>query len=223
MNKKLLLTSQGVPRESKGLSAAFLSMLTKTPQETDVSFITTAAYIESENPTWLGVYRQQLNDYGIGNVKDLDLREIKGRELYRELSDKDIIFMNGGNPFGLLDFARKSGFDVILPELLDEGKRYIGISAGSNITGPTIENATWKHPERNKIGLIDLSALNLVPFEITPHFEEKYRALIEEKVKGTKCPVVGLYDTQAVLVDNDRFRIVGEGKKEFFNGFEERF
>lgn len=218
MKQKLLLTSQGVPDE---LSDAFLSMLTKLPQKNNVSFVTTAAYGEKESPKWLELYRKQLQRYGIRNVEDLDFRYKTKKELHDELSDKDIIFVNGGNAFYLLHWARKSGFDKLLPNFLEEGKRYVGVSAGSYIVCPTIEAATWKHPDRNKIRLKDLTGLNLVPFLITAHFDEKNRPFIEKASKNTKHPIVALYDTQAVLVDGNNYKVVGKGKKEFFNGFEE--
>jgi len=117
---------------------------------------------------------------------------------------------------------RKSGFDKLLPKLLEESKLYVGVSAGSYIVCPTIEAATWKHPERNRIRLKDLTGLNLVPFLLTAHFEEKYRPILEKASKTTKYHIVALYDTQAVLVENSKYKIVRKGKKEFFNNFKER-
>ena len=218
MKQKLLLTSQGV---SKELEDVFISALSKSPQKNSVSFVTTAAYGDEENPKWLEFYKKQLNSYGIRNIEELDFRHKTQRDLKDELSDKDIIFVNGGNAFYLLHWVRKSGFDKLLPKLLEKDKLYVGVSAGSYIACPTIEVATWKHPERNKIKLKDLTGLNLVPFLITAHFEEKYRSIVEKASKTTKYPIVALYDTQAVLVEGNSYKVVGKGKKEFFNGFED--
>ncbi|MCX6732575.1 MAG: hypothetical protein NTV98_03480 [Candidatus Roizmanbacteria bacterium] len=44
---------------------------------------------------------------------------------------------------------------------------------------------------------------------------------MKKNVVSTKYPVVALYDTQAVLVENGKWKIVGEGKREFYNGFKE--
>lgn len=51
---KLLLTSNGIPPQ---LKEVFLSLLSKNPNEIKVSFITTAAYGEEEDTTWLEEYR----------------------------------------------------------------------------------------------------------------------------------------------------------------------
>ena len=71
------------------------------------------------------------------------------------------------------------------------------------------------------IGLKDLTALNLVPFLITAHFEEKYRLIVEKAAKRTDYPIVALYEGQAVLVIDNKTKVVGKSKKEFFNGFKE--
>ncbi len=218
MKGTLLLTSQGIPKE---LEQDFLSYLKKPLDEVHVSFIVTAAYGEEENPIWLECYRKQIRSYGISHIDDLDHKGKSRQKLENDLADKDVIFVNGGNAFYLLYWVKKSGFDNIVKNLLGDGKIYVGVSAGSYIACPTIEQSTWKHQDRNKIGLDDLNALNLVPFLVTAHFEEKYRSVIEKASKTTKCPIVALNDEQAVLVRDNKMRIVGKGKKVFFNGFRE--
>jgi dipeptidase E len=218
MQKKLLLTSEGIQPEIRDV---FLDCLNKTPNKNKVSFITTAAYGENVNPAWLDIDRKLLEDCGIEDIEEFDLKNKTQKEIGSKLSDKDIIFVNGGNTFYLLYWVKKSGFNQLLPKLLDEGKLYVGVSAGSYIACPTIEAATWKHGDKNKIGLEDLTGLNLVPFLITPHFEEKYRTIIETSAKTTKYPIVALYNTQAVLVEDSLYRVVGKGRREFFNGFKD--
>lgn len=219
--KKLLLTSQGLPKE---LKQVFLNCLIKPPKENKVAFITTAAYGDNQcRPKWLDVYKRQLRRYGVKNIEELDLKDKTEKELEKILSDKDIIFVNGGNTFYLLFWIRKTGFDKIVKRMIRKGKLYIGISAGSYICCPTIEMSNWKHQDRNKIGLKDLTALNLVSFLVTAHFEEGYRPIIKKAAKTTKHPIAALNDTQAILVKNNKYRLVGKGKKEFFNNFKEKY
>ena len=130
--------------------------------------------------------------------------------------------MNGGNTFYLLHWVRRSGFDKVLSHFLLRGGLYVGVSAGSYIVCPTIEQATWKHQDRNRVGMIDFTALNLVPFLITAHFEEKYRTIVEQAAKMTDYPIVALTDRQAIVVHGKKVQIIGEGKREYWNGFEER-
>jgi dipeptidase E len=214
---KLLLTSQGIPSELKD---TFLSLLSKPPMEIRVSFITTAALSEGEiKPEWLEYYKKQLNGYGINQIEELDIRNKNELELQHIIEDKDIIFVNGGNTFFLLYWVRKTGFDKVILKHVNRGKLYIGISAGSYIACPTIEQSYWKNADKNKIGLKNLTALNLVPFLITAHFEEKYRQIIENAAKTAKYPIIALNDTQAIMVTDNKWRVVGRGNKEYFNGF----
>lgn len=218
MNYKLLLTSQGIVPE---IRKHFLSLLSKKPEENNVALITTAAYGQTENPHWLQVDRQSLYDCGIKNIEDLDLKDKNQSDLERILANKDIVFVTGGNTFYLLHWIRKSGFHKTIIDFLERGGLYVGVSAGSYVACPTIEQATWKHQDQNKIGITDLTALNLVPFLITAHFEEKYRSIVESAAKRTQYPIVALNDKQAVLAKGKIVKIIGEGKKEFWNGFKE--
>lgn len=218
MRKRLFLTSQGIPKK---LKKTFLSFLSKKPQDNSVSFITTAAYGDYKNPTWLNIYKNQLRNYGIQKIEELDLKDKTQKELEKILSNKDIIFVNGGNPFYLLYWVKKSGFHKIIKRLLNKDKLYIGISAGSYICCPTIEMATWKHQDRNKIGIKDLKALNFIPFLITAHFNEKHYQIINKAAQTIHYAIVVLTDAQAVLVENDKVKVVGEGKRNFFNNFKE--
>lgn len=104
------------------------------------------------------------------------------------MTDKDIVFVNGGNTFYLLDWVRKSGFNKVLDSFLKKGGLYVGVSAGSYLACPTIEQATWKRADRNRWGVTDFKALNYVPFLIVAHFEEKYRKIIDETAKKQNIP-----------------------------------
>ena len=120
--------------------------------------------------------------------------------MYSILSVKNIILVNGGNTFYLLRYIKESGFDIVIKDLINQDKLYIGISAGSYVACPTIEQSHWKHQDRNDFGVTNLIGLNLIPFLITAHFTEENRDAVEEGAKTTKYPVVALYDNQAVLI-----------------------
>ncbi len=214
------LTSAGIVPE---INEYFISVLPKKkPEENKVAFVTTAAYGESKNPSWMEKERQLLLGCGIKHIEDLDLKDKTQKELELILSGKDIIFVNGGNTFYLLKWIRESGFDKVLPGFLKRGGLYVGVSAGSYVAGPTIEQAVWKHQDRNRVGITDFRALGLVPFLITAHFEEKYRAVIDQAAKMTSYPIVALTDQQALVVCEKKIQIIGKGKVERWNGFEER-
>lgn len=216
---KLLLTSNGI---DESIEAPFLSLLEKNPAEASVSFVNTAVYGEEENLDWLLLlYKQQLQKCGITDIKDLDVRDKTLKELEGIVTGKDIIFMAGGNTFYLLDAVRKSGFSEIVKSLVSKGVLYVGASAGSIIAGPTIESAGWEpEPDINYIGITDFTGLHFVDFLISPHFDNKYRSMIEARAKSAKYPVIPLTDTQAILTKDNDWEIIGTGERLIFeSGF----
>jgi dipeptidase E len=215
----LLLTSAGIKESFKDI---FLSHLPKPPKDISVAYIVTAAFGEEGEKSWLYTAKKQLESLGINDIEDLDLRGKNKDQLYSLLSKKDIILVNGGNTFYLLKYVKESGFDDVIEKLINENKIYFGVSAGSYIACPTIEQSHWKHQDRNDFGVKDLTGLNLVPFLITAHFTEEAGRSVEEGAKTTKYPVVALSDDQAVLAENNSVKIIGKGKREFYNGFSEK-
>ena len=211
---KLLLTSAGM-----NVREEIIKILPRPAHQVKLAHIITAAKAES-NQDYMLKDKQQMKELGF-DVEDIDIEGKNENELINLLENKDIICVQGGNTFYLLKAVRKSGFDKVINKLILQGKIYIGISAGSYIACPTIVQSTWKHQDRNHIGLTDFTALNLVPFILVAHFKERYRKIIEDATKTTKYPVVALSDTQAILVEDHKYKLVGKGNREFFNGFKE--
>jgi len=210
--RKLLLTSAGT-----NVKEEIIKILPKSPYKLKVAYIITASKPELDKNYAL-VDRNELLKIGF-QIEDLDIEEKNEKELRKILIDKDIIYVQGGNPFYLLRAVKESGFDKVVKEMISKGKIYIGVSAGSSIACPTIEQAYWKNLDKNIVGLRDLTALNFVPFLLVAHFEEKYRESVELGANKTQLPVVALSDVQAVLIEDGKWKVVGKGKKEFFNGF----
>lgn len=210
----LLLTSAGT-----NVKEEIIKILPKPAHLMKLAYIITASKPEL-NKSYVVKDKKELQKMGF-NVEDIDIEGKNEEELREILKDKDIICVQGGNTFYLLKHAKLSGFDRVIKELVSKGKIYIGISAGSYIASPTIEQATWKSQDRSHFDLTDLTALNLVPFLVSAHFKEDYRPLIEKVVQTTKYPVIALYDTQAVLVVDGKWKVVGDGKREFYNNSKE--
>jgi dipeptidase E len=145
------------------------------------------------------------------NVEDIDIFGKTETDLYKILKDKDVIYVQGGDPYYLLKHIKKSGFDKVVKEYINLGKIYIGVSAGTYMACPTIEMALWRKPNRPKHGLADNEAcMNLVPFLITPHYESKYHDAVKHGIENTIYPVRILNDNQALLVKNNSVQLVGD-------------
>lgn len=215
MNQKLFLTSAGLPKEIRD---PFIKLLPKKPEESTVAFIPTAAdpyadkwFVEKD--------KELLKEMGM-KIQEVDLKTEKKDSLLAKLSDFDVIYIAGGNTFYLLYWIRKSGFEEIINQLLNDGKIYVGSSAGSIIMGPDIELAGWddiNEPDEMIITLENTTALNIVPFVVSPHFVEKDKEPLSQRSKTVNYPIIAINDKQAVLCIGDKHEIVGEGEKIVYN------
>lgn len=113
--RKLFLTSAGFPKETRKYS---LKLLPKKPQKIKVAFIPTAAYPEVDK-SFVQKSLDELKEIGITKIEEVDLKNENKGSLYNKLLGVDVIYVNGGNTFYLLEYIRKSGFDQIINPLLE--------------------------------------------------------------------------------------------------------
>lgn len=164
----------------------FLNFINKNAKDLKMALIPTAGY-----PVIKEKYVKQIienaSQYRI-KTKVIDLKKENSKTLELKLKDIDIVYVNGGNSFWLLKLIRKSGFNKIIQKLVSEGKIYIGISAGIYVACPTIEMAKWKHLDDPQVAKeSDLTALSLVNFLITAHYEDKYQKQSKMGQKQPRC------------------------------------
>lgn len=206
--KTLILTSAGF--KTPQLQEDLLKILPQKPTDLKLAFITTASKVE-ENRDFVERDRKNLTDIGF-QIEEVDIEGKNQNQLTELLGQKDIIFVEGGNTFYLLKRVKESGFDFVIKKLIAQGKIYVGVSAGTYIACPTVEMATWtERGARDGFGVVDFSALNLVPFLISVHFNrEKYRTGLEEKIANTSYPVKIISDDQALLVQDKKVTLLGD-------------
>ena len=94
----------------------------------------------------------------------VDLKE-DSKEVKKKLENVDIINVGGGDINYLLDWAKKSGLNMYLKEILGRGVIYVGTSAGTMLPQPDI-GFTWWGPEEKWVGT-DHAGLGIVNFITT--------------------------------------------------------
>lgn len=203
--KKLLLTSYAT------FSLPLLKDLLPLPaQSVKAVFIPTAGN-PYENKDFVYSDRDKLLELGF-DVKEVDLATTQGAALEKALEGVQLILVAGGDTFYLLDQVRKSGFDVLIKKLLDQGVIYVGSSAGSIICCPTIEGAKRFDNPESAPDLTNYQGLNLVPFIVIPHtHKEKYKervTITTAELTAQKYQVIHLTDDQAVEVSGNEYRVV---------------
>ena len=207
MSQTLLLTSAGMRMQDE-----ILKLLPKSPAQTKLAHIITASNEVSPHP-WRDNDKKAMLKLGI-QVEDIDIKGKTESELRLILKGKDVIYVQGGSPYYLLKHVKESRFDKVVKDLVNKGILYIGASAGSYIACPTIEQALWKKPRRNRHGLIDKEpAMGLIPFLIVAHYEPKFKKDVETGITKTKYPVRVLTDDQAILIKDGKEKLVGKGRE----------
>ena len=111
----------------------------------------------------------------------------------------DVIYISGGNTFGMLKKIKEAGADKIILNYLSCGSMYIGGSAGAHIASRSIKHVVKYDIET--FGLTDFSGLNLFNGIFICHYselrEEDYQTLIE---KGEKN-IIKLRDEDSIVLD----------------------
>lgn len=211
---KLLLTSAAW-EHNISIGNEFLKLVGKKPADIRIFYVLTPSKYTKRNKYLRRLFKKS----GVVNIpkENITFFSLDKKVTNHDLKGIDVIFVSGGNTFEYLDGLRKTGLDKLIKSFVKKGGVYVGLSAGSYVACPNIEAASWKHADRNELGLQNLKGLNLVPFLITAHFEKALRKTIEDASKTTNYPVVALNDKQAVLVNEGNVKVVGIGKRHTFN------
>ncbi len=148
---------------------------------------------------------------------------IRWSSRWKDALDKaDAVIIPGGNTYALLDRLTQSGLLTALREKVRRGMPYVGSSAGANLAGPNILTTNdW-----NVVGLSEFGALDLVPFNVNPHYVERgvsdapnsesrdFR--IREYHQVWHNPVVGIEETALLKVSGGQVQVAGKGRVKLF-------
>ncbi len=184
-------------------------LLSDDPKNLTVAFIKTAADPYGDIPMpWMEDDVNKFKSMGFP-VTFYDIKNKNIETLRQDLSEFKVIFVAGGNTYYLLDHIKKSGFDIVIKELLTQSVIYIGASAGSSVMGPTLDHLTTiEHPEIVP-ELTDYTALNIVPYLIVPHYKtDKYAERHTNLKEQWGDKLTFLTDNQAIVVNGDKIEIV---------------
>lgn len=145
----------------------------------------------------------------------------------KAVEEADCIVIGGGNTWKLLhDMHANKLIEPIRKKVLG-GTPYIGWSAGSNVTCPTLMTT-------NDMPIIDplgFDALNLIPFQINPHYldkkveghggESREDRILEFIEVNRDVYVAGLREGCMFVVEGDKMRIIGQRNLRLFKYGEE--
>lgn len=217
---KLLLTSAG--NTNKKIEKTLLELLGKPFSAAKITFIPTAANVETGNKSWLVDDLNNFKKLGFKSFDIVDIAAVSKKIWLPSLKRADILVFGGGNVKYLLDWIRKSGLSKILPDFL-KTKVYVGISAGSMVTAKQVSLTSSGILYYEKTGNFEnMEGLGYVDFEIRPHLNSKSFPLVrisylEKLAAKTGNTFYAIDDNSAVKVVDEKVTVVSEGKWKRFN------
>ncbi len=172
------------------------------------------------NVYWPG-YAKKIRNYfnELGHSTD----SIYKQDSFGEAIQKsDIIMVGGGNTFHLVYHLHKNGLIPLIRRAVQDGKPYIGWSAGANVACPTLCTT-------NDMPIIQpesFEAFDLVPFQINPHYldtnpeghggetrEDRINEFLEINRNKT---VIGLREGSGLWIENDTTKLIGDKTARLF-------
>jgi dipeptidase E len=116
----------------------------------------------------------------------------------------DAIHIGGGNTFELNFMLQRRGLIPKLREYVENGGILIGNSAGSIVMCPTIHIAQFA--DKNELGLLghELDSLDLVPFDMKPHWDywARFKPEFQRYQKKSGRPLFCLKESQCLHIND---------------------
>ncbi len=143
------------------------------------------------------------------------------------ISQAQAICVGGGNTFALTKKMQEQGLMQAIKSKIDAGTPYVGWSAGSNVTCPTICTT-------NDMPIVEpesFNAIGAVKFQINPHYldanpeghagETREQRITEYTVANPERYVVGLREGCMLKYVDGKMELIGERPMRIFkNGVE---
>ena len=135
----------------------------------------------------------------------------------------DAIVVGGGNTFHLVKMMQEQGLIEAIAERVNEGVPYVGWSAGSNVTCPTLCTTN----DMPIVEPLSFRTMGLIPFQINPHYldinpaghaGETREQRIEEFIAANKSVwVAGLREGCMLKVEGDHMTLIGSRPMRLFH------
>jgi len=140
----------------------------------------------------------------------------------KAVEEAEAIVVGGGNTFQLIKMIQDKGLIDPVRKKIKAGTPYVGWSAGSNVTCPSIRTT-------NDMPILEpdsFAAFNLIPFQINPHYTDKNPPghagetredrIMEYLAVNQGDTVLGLREGCMFLVEGDSMKLIGERSVRLF-------
>lgn len=203
---KLILASSGLANEE--IITTLEEMVGKPRSEINVAIINEAIKAESGDMRWFSEELARVTRVLGGNIEFIDLQAHDLNYIKERISFADMIFCFGGNTDYLANTFIKTGFDKLLPEILEE-KVWVGSSAGSCVLchkeSDEIQKTVYKEKREAD------HYLDIVPIIFLPHLHGFFKFDQPEVLKAselTSLPIYAASDNCALKIIDDNAPVI---------------
>ncbi|HCU71183.1 MAG TPA: hypothetical protein DIC35_05545 [Candidatus Moranbacteria bacterium] len=170
-------------------------------------FVETSGEMHIGDRPWIDNARKKMEELGFHMTK-YTITDKTENEIEEALQETDIIYVAGGNSAYLLFQSQKNDFAKVVKKFIKNGGIYIGQSAGSMVTGPSIEPLYKADNSEWFVKLKSFEGYGLVDFITVPHFgrEDKKEAFLNHRLAlmyGEKYKYILLTDRQYIRMQED--------------------
>ena len=158
--------------------------------------------------------KESFKSFGFTKLDFVDINEDVDERQLDYLNKYDVIYLTGGNPISFKENILQSGLESRLFNLIAEDLLIMGASGGSmqftknvslfRLVTETVEQVVRDHS--------NYEALNIVNYELLPHFNNMESSFIEKVSEYSKYidhDIVSITDGSAIFHNNNEIIYIG--------------
>lgn len=194
----------------KNVTKPFTEFVAESLMGKVITYIPTAANCEKLD-FHVRYSRKVLSKMGL-IVDELDISTAPYTDIANKLQNNDYIYVGGGNTFFLLQEMQKTGAGDIIKQQIEQGKLYVGESAGAIVVAPDIEYSSDMDKPQAAPDLPGYNGLNVIDFYPLPHVRDFTQRKAVKSITAkyeAKIPLVPITNSQVILVTGIEKQIVG--------------
>ena len=169
-----------------------------------VTFIPTASIVE-DVVFYVKEGKKSVEKLGL-IVDELEISTASTDEIERKIKNNDFIYVTGGNTFFLLQELKRTGADKLILSEVENGKVYIGESAGSIVTSNNIEYVEDMDNIEKAPNLKEYSGLGLINFYPIPHYNcFPFKKIVQNIINKytSNINLMPISNKEVILVNGD--------------------
>ena len=217
---KIILASQGFTTDEIAREVAMI--VGKTAEEINVAIINESAYKidKDKSKRWLINELVNIEKHIGGRIDFIDFYMQSIDEIRDRLFNADLIYIVGGKQHIYEKIFNETNSIDLIREVAEK-KVIMGTSAGAIVLGKQIASEKyWKERYNAKRENFEYKELEMVPFNIVPHYMREDRKkwtseFFKDVLSDNPFPVYAVTDEQAVAYIDGEIKFIG-GKPEIF-------